>query len=139
MFFNYREAADFPLALKISYDIREQTWEDEPILVFETAWPKLGPSIYYLSEREPPFPNLFFFPWVMSPVEIERLSDAIDSQTPSLIVLLGPDPSIPAVIQLQEKIHREYQLIEEYTDDSGIYPHIQETTIYVRIYVRQSR
>ena len=138
LYTDYRSSTDFPLALKVSYAVREHTWPDEQVLVFETAWPKLGPSIYYLSDREPPIPNLFFFPWIMSETEYNRITSTIDNGEPKLVVLIGSEPSIPEVIQLQDKVKRQYTLIEEYTDDTGIYPHIDQNTIYVRIYTRQT-
>jgi len=135
-FYEYRGATDFPLSLKISYDVREHSWPEESILVFETAWPKLGPSIYYLSERAPPFQNLFFFPWSINEVEFNRIYSSIDRLDPSVVVLIGPSPSIPEVVLIYEKVEQEYALIDEYSDSTGIYPHIEQDTIYVKIYKR---
>ena len=137
-YINYREATDFPLAIKVSYDVREQTMPDDSIFIYETAWPKLGPSIYYLSERAPPIHNLFFFPWKMSDLEYQRIINTIDSRESELVVLIGPDPSIIEVISITEHVLDNYVLIEQYDDNTGIYPHIEEDLIHVRIYKRRT-
>ena len=136
-FYNdYRRASDFPLALKVSYDIREHSMPDDTVFIYETAWPKLGPSVYYLSERSPPIHNLFFFPWIMSDIELGRITDTIQVRDPTLVILIGPDSSIPEVMLIHELVLDHYTLIKEYTDNTGIYPHIEEDTIHIWVYKR---
>ena len=137
MYYSYKDADDFPLTLKLSYYIREHTEMDDSIFIFETAWPKLGPNLYFLSEREPPIPNLAFFPWHMSDVEMSRILSTVENMDATLIVLIGPDPIISEVIQIQEKIDQKYTLIEEYSNPNTIYPHIGEDFINIKIYRRE--
>jgi len=136
IFNDFQSAKDFPLALQVSYSIREHAVPDDTVFIYETAWPKLGPTIYYLAERAPSIHNLFFFPWIMSDIEFQRITDTIQAKAPTLVVLIGPDPSIPEVIQIKELVLANYILIEEYTGMNDIYPHVPDDTIHVWIYKR---
>jgi len=85
---------DSQVAMKVAGFIRKQTAPNESIFVFE-FWVKIGPLIYYLSERCPPLPRPFFFTYTPNGVtrlDVENVEKALLEKDVKYVVLIGPPP-----------------------------------------------
>lgn len=136
-FFEYRNKNDYSAILPVANSIRENSWPDDDVFIFETAWPKIGPSLYFLSERVPSIPNLFFFPWHMTENETSRVVDVTQSVDTKIVVVIGPSVSTDITDLLDPILASEYDLVKEYEDTSGLYPHIGESQVFIRLYKRR--
>jgi len=80
--------------MKVASFIKNQTTPDENVFVFE-FWVKIGPLIYYLSERPPPLPRPFFFTYTQSGVtglDVENVEKALVEKDVKYVVFIGPTP-----------------------------------------------
>lgn len=85
---------DSQVAMKVADFIKNQTAPDESIFVFE-FWVKIGPLIYYLSERCPPLPRPFFFTYTQSGIislDAENVEKALREKNVKYVVIIGPPP-----------------------------------------------
>lgn len=85
---------DAQVAMKVADFIKNQTAPDERIFVFE-FWTKIGPLIYYLSERCPPVPRPFFFTYMQSGVtssDVKNVEKALREKDVKYLVVIGPSP-----------------------------------------------
>jgi len=133
----FLSSRDYDIVQSVSSFILENSDPDDEILVFETVWPKIGPYVYYFSERAPSIVNLFFFPWKISDVEVTRVLDSIDRETMRYFVFIGPEPLYPEARFLYDHISSLYRL--EYSLDflPNIYPHLDLDEISVQIFERK--
>ena len=85
---------DSQVAMKVASFIKNQTTPNESVFVFE-FWVKIGPLIYYLSERPPPLPRPFFFTYMpngMTSVDAENVEKALLEKNVRYVVVIGPPP-----------------------------------------------
>ena len=85
---------DSQVAMKTADFIKNQTASNESIFVFE-FWVKIGPLIYYLSERCPPVPRPFFFTYTangITSLDVENVEKALLDKDVKYVVFIGPSP-----------------------------------------------
>jgi len=85
---------DSQVAMKVADFIKNQTAPNEKIFVFE-FWVKIGPLIYYLSERCPPLPRPFFFTYMQNGItslDVENVEEALLETNVKYVVVIGPSP-----------------------------------------------
>ena len=90
----YVSRYDSQVAMKVADFIRNQTTSNEEIFVFE-FWVKIGPLIYYLSERCPPVPRPFFFTYMpngITSTDVENVEKALLDRNVEYVVIIGPPP-----------------------------------------------
>ena len=90
----YVSRYDVQVAMKVGDFIKNHTAPSEKIFVFE-FWVKIGPLIYYLSERPPPVPRPFFFTYMpngMTSLDVENVEKALLEEDVKYVVFIGPPP-----------------------------------------------
>lgn len=84
---------DLPVAMEIADHIRAGTDPSEPIFVFETGRPKLGPLVYFQSDRDPAtFNRSFFFPAEITDADREQVLRSLEDPRLRYVVLIGGPP-----------------------------------------------
>jgi len=90
----YVSRYDSQVAMKVADFMRNQTAPNEEIFVFE-FWVKIGPLIYYLSERCPSVPRPFFFTYMPNGItssDVENVEKALLDKNVKYVVIIGPPP-----------------------------------------------
>jgi hypothetical protein len=90
----YASRYDSQVAMKVADLIKNQTSSNESIFVFE-FWVKIGPLIYYLSERCPPVPRPFFITYTQNGItglDVENVEKALLEKDVEYVVFIGPPP-----------------------------------------------
>jgi len=85
---------DSQVAMKVADFIKNHTSSNEKIFVLE-FWVKIGPLIYYLSERCPPVPRPFFFTYMQNGItisDVESVEKALLEEDVKYVVFIGPPP-----------------------------------------------
>lgn len=88
----YVSRRDSRVAMEVADFMKSHTAPNEKIFVFETLWAKIGPLIYYLSERSPPLPRPFFFtytPLGVTNLDVENVEKALSEQDVKYVVVIG--------------------------------------------------
>ena len=131
----YATSADLALVNEISEYIDHHTTHHNRIFVFETRWPKIGPYIYYVSERQPPIKNLFFFPPVMTNEDASYVISALDSENVPYVVLIGTPPPFLNAKKVYDNVLVKYEPVHTVTRDFAPYPWLQDqpVIIYVKV------
>jgi len=119
---------------QISDYITKHSLPDEEILVFETGWAKIGPYVYYLSERAPPIKNLFFFPWKISNSQVSELNKILELESLRYVIFIGPEPFHLETQEIYKNVDNKCKLVYAFSGDFRIYTHLRDQIISVKIY-----
>jgi len=135
----YAHRNDVQLAMKVADFIKNRTEPNEKIFVFESLWPKIGPLMYYLSERPPPLPRPFFFtynPQGVTSEDVKEVEEALLNQDVKYVVVIGgPRPpdwnSTKILLNILSKYYPFYVVERDYVIYPGLTP--CEVVIYKRM------
>lgn len=103
LFYNFGVARDYVnrddvrVATEIAQYIKSHTSYDDKIFVFESQWARIGPLIYYLSERLPSLPRPFFFTYVPEGItnsDVTAIEQSLVNEDVKYVVLIGSNPPV---------------------------------------------
>ena len=95
---DYANRDDLQIASEVADYIKLHTSKNDEIFIFELNWPRLGPLIYFLSERLPALPRPFYFTHIPDGVtlaDVEAIERALTEKNVTHVVVIGyaPPPS----------------------------------------------
>lgn len=125
---DYASLEELELAAEVAKSLRQDVANDQPVFIFETQWPKLGPYVYFLAERRPPLENLFFFTPFMSPEEESRVISSLERKRVRQVVIVGPRPQRGGG-RLYAYLLFHYRPVKVLADKYDAYPWVRNQSI----------
>lgn len=90
-----QKPGDYETVTAVAGFIDANTGLEDRIYCIETAWPKVGPMIYYESDRIPALVNRsFLFPNQVSPADAKMVIDALYLPSTKYVVVIGNEPAL---------------------------------------------
>ena len=110
---NYK-SPDISVIDSIARFIDSNTPPGQPTYVFETEWPKIAVSVYYVAQRDPPLNDLFYFPPEMTSLQASQLIHSLNTSNTKVVVVIGTRPSTAEAAEVYDYIELSYHGVKEF-------------------------